>query len=485
MTHNLPRSLHTTLLIWAVGSAFAQPTWQRTYGGLGSEQGHGVSATADGGALVVGSTGSFGNGGGDVYLMKLDSEGVRQWSHYYGGASVDQGWSVEALDDGGGIVAGFTNSTGGNGYDGLLLRVDPVGGTIWQRTIGTPDWDLLYDVEALPDGFIAAGQSFGVGDGSGDIWLVRTNDQGDTLWTRHFGTPTQDEARGVRPTSDGGFIVAGTLATESDTSNAVLLKYSADGAFQWQAQVAGAALDAGFSAVESQDGGFLLTGWSTSFSDAQNILIARVNASGEVEWARVIGGIAGAVWYGREIRELPDGRLVVGAQTNEFGLGHADFYFLFASSDGYYLSGPSFGGTEDDVCWSMDIASDGYYYLAGTSASFGPGSSAVFVVRTDGSGVEGDVVPELDPLAVPAQHTIDRAFVRPTVVDASQPLTVEAMGSGIRSDINVLDATARAVMRLPPVIGDRTISIALPAGTYLLEQRTADGSRRTARFLVR
>lgn len=486
MTNSLRRYFILPLAIVLLVPAMAQPTWQRSYGGLGSEQGHGVCATTDGGAIVVGSTGSFGNGGGDIYVMALDIDGTRLWSHSYGGASVDQGWAVRSLGDGGAIVAGFTNTGQGNGYDGLLLRLDPQGEVIWQRTIGTSSWDLLYDVEALPDGFIAVGQSFGVGDGSGDIWSVRTDAQGDTLWTRHYGTASQDEARGVRSTNDGGFLVAGTLAVDSDTSDAVVLKYDAEGTLAWSAPVAGNGLDVGSSVAEAQDGSILLGGWSNSFSDAQNVMISRLDASGSVQWTRVIGGAAGMQWFGREIRELPDGRIVVGAQTNEFGLGGMDFYLLFASSDGYYLAGPSFGGTDDDVCWSMDIASDGFYYLVGSTGSFGPGSSAVFVVRSDGNVAAGPVIVDLDPLVIEGTTGRSSAFILPNIVSRPQEFTIEPMDAGDDDRVTIIDMTGRPVVSGLRLTGSRRLSSAgFAVGSYAVLQRASNGAVRTGRLLVR
>ncbi len=391
--------------------ALAQPTWQRSYGGLGGDQGYGVRETADGGSVIVGSTGSFGSGGGDVYLLKLDIQGEREWSKTFGGLSVDVGTALERTADGGFVIAGYTNSGQGAGYDGLLIRIDAFGNELWQKHIGTSSWDLFYGVDVLNDGFLAAGVTYGQGALDGDLWLVRTDDQGDTLWTRAFASVGEDEARSVRATTDGNVVVAGSLRVGTDTADAVLLKYDDNGQFVWPLLFGGDSLDAGMSVVEAADGSYLLGGYSRSSMDAQVFLLGKAAPDGTAMWTSYINTpVLGSVWSGASIRELPDQRIALAGSTNAFGAGAQDFYLLFTDANGNYLSGPSFGGLEDDICWSLDLTSDGSYIMTGSSESFGPGTSSVYVVRTDGDVLTTPVVVDLDPLGV-SEVSVGRSVV--------------------------------------------------------------------------
>ncbi|MBL0044509.1 MAG: hypothetical protein IPP33_08955 [Flavobacteriales bacterium] len=123
----------------------AQSPWQRTYGGFGSDEGMSVDNTSDGGFIVLGSTGSWGAGGGDIYLLKLDSTGELQWSKTFGGIGVEQGASVKTLEDGGFAIAGTTASPPATGYDGLLIRTDASGNVLWERTYGGEGGSLSTD----------------------------------------------------------------------------------------------------------------------------------------------------------------------------------------------------------------------------------------------------------------------------------------------------------------------------------------------------
>ena len=104
-------------LLWAT-VADGQITWRKTYGGFGIDVGHSIKQTLDGGYLALGTTGSFGLGSSDFYLVKLDADGNREWSSTYGTPSIEQGWSI-AQGVNGYALAGFTSGIGG-GYDGMV-----------------------------------------------------------------------------------------------------------------------------------------------------------------------------------------------------------------------------------------------------------------------------------------------------------------------------------------------------------------------------
>ncbi|MFH1010077.1 MAG: hypothetical protein V1784_02440, partial [bacterium] len=159
---------HILFCTWAgvslfiiVFQSFAQPPdtlWTRTYGGSSYEDAYSVQQTADGGYVLAGYTETFGGGNGDVYLVKTNSQGDTLWTRTYGGSTWDWAESVQQTSDGGYIMAGVTNSFGA---------------------------------------------------GNEDFYLVKTNSQGDTLWTRTYGGNNADDALSVQQTADGGYIVAG------------------------------------------------------------------------------------------------------------------------------------------------------------------------------------------------------------------------------------------------------------------------------------
>ena len=191
---------------------------------------------------MVGSTGSFGSGSGDIYLLKLGSLGSLEWSRTYGGAGVNQGRSVKTMPDGGFAIAGITSSPPSIGYDGFLIRTDASGALLWDHRYGGADWDLFNGLSITMDGFVMTGVSYSVGDASGDIWVVRAALSGDTLWTRYYASSSLDIGHGIAWSADAGILVAGGMMSATGTDDAVVLNYSMDGDVQWITTLEGTVL---------------------------------------------------------------------------------------------------------------------------------------------------------------------------------------------------------------------------------------------------
>ena len=188
----------------------AQGAFKRTYGGVHKDIGYSVQQTADGGYVIAGNSMSFGAGSEDVYIIKTDAAGNAQWTRAYGGPSYDGGRSVQQTTDEGYIVVGYTASFGSGSLDVYLIKTDANGDTIWTRTYGGPGEDDGSSVRQTADGgYLIAGTTASSGAGDYDVYLIRTNANGDTLWTRTIGGASTDAASAIQATSDSGYIVVG------------------------------------------------------------------------------------------------------------------------------------------------------------------------------------------------------------------------------------------------------------------------------------
>jgi hypothetical protein len=176
---------------------------------MGDDEGHSVQQTSDGGYIVAGYTGSFGAGYYDVYLIKTNASGDTLWTRTYGGMSYDYSYSVQQTSDGGYIVAGRTESFGNGLSDVYLIKTNVSGDTLWTRTYGGASWDYGYSVQQASDGgYIVAGWTLSFGN-TRQVYLIKTNASGDTLWTRTYGGASYDYGYSVQQSSDEGYIVAG------------------------------------------------------------------------------------------------------------------------------------------------------------------------------------------------------------------------------------------------------------------------------------
>ncbi|UCD54386.1 MAG: hypothetical protein JSU76_01515, partial [Dehalococcoidia bacterium] len=207
-------ALVVAMILLVPRSAVAQSDneqWNRTFSGSGWDVGFSVAQTSDGGYIVAGYTRSYGAGGNDVWLIKTNSEGNRQWSRTFGGSDWDGAYCVSQTSDGGYIVAGYTRSYDAGADDAWLIKTDSEGHEQWNRVFGGSDWDGAYSVAQTTDGgYILTGwRGSYIGRHQNDIWLIKTDSEGHEQWNRVFGGLLLDVGRCVRQTSDGGYIVVG------------------------------------------------------------------------------------------------------------------------------------------------------------------------------------------------------------------------------------------------------------------------------------
>jgi|GEM_PF-2734671 len=188
--------------------------WQKTYGGNSDDVANSIEKTADGGFILTGYTESFGAGRSDVWVLKLDSAGEIIWQKTYGGGNYDFGNSIQQTEDGGFIVAGITESFGAGGQDLLLLKLDSNGNIVWQKAYGGSDWDSGSSVQQTADGgYVVAGSTQSFGAGNYDAWILKVDGNGNIVWQKTYGGINTDGAVSIKQTTDDGYIAAGT--TES------------------------------------------------------------------------------------------------------------------------------------------------------------------------------------------------------------------------------------------------------------------------------
>lgn len=206
--------------------------WVKTYQGMDQSYGYCIQQTSDGGYVIAGTTGSYGSYSKDAYLIKTDSSGNTSWTKTYGGSGYDEATCVQQTSDDGYLIAGYTDSYGRGEYDIFLIKTNSSGSMLWMRTYGGPYSDICTSVQLTSDeGFIIAGytKSFGTGDFD-DVYLIKTNSSGDTLWTKTYGGDGDDRAYSVQQTSDEGYIIAGyTRSFGAGDFDAYLIKTDAYG----------------------------------------------------------------------------------------------------------------------------------------------------------------------------------------------------------------------------------------------------------------
>ena len=147
--------------------------WTKTYGGTHPDHSYSVQQTSDGGYIIVGSTLSFGAGIYDVYLIKTDANGDTLWTKTYGGTNTDEGLWIQQTSDGGYVITGSYDSYSAVDYDVYVIKTDPNGDTLWTRTYGGNGWDDGYSVQQTSNGgYVISGCTGSVGEAY-LVWLIK------------------------------------------------------------------------------------------------------------------------------------------------------------------------------------------------------------------------------------------------------------------------------------------------------------------------
>lgn len=366
----------------------AQVAFRKAYGGVDYDYGYSVTQTFDKGYAVTGSTTSFGNGNSDAYILKTDSLGVALWHKTFGGINVDQAYSIKETSDSGLVIAGFTNSTGNGGYDMYIIKTDRSGNTQWQKTLGGSNWDFAYSIDQTMDGgFIIAGGTYSFGKGNEDIYLVKTDANGDTLWTKTFGEIDEDEARSVKQTSDGGYIITGFSKSFGDSDGDIYaVKTDASGDSAWTFKYNGGKEDRANDVIENSYGGFIIGGKSKLFTGNNfNGIVINISATGFLTSIDTSMGGNNNDDFIASIKQVTGGRFAVAGTTFSYGWGQGDFILHITNPyNGWH--GPTMGDTKNETLYSLGNTKDGGYILCGSSNSYST-LDHIFLVKTDSNGL--------------------------------------------------------------------------------------------------
>ena len=289
-----------------------EQSWGKSYGGGYNDYGSSVRQTSDNGYIITGGTSSSRYGDRNVSLIKTDMNGSLQWQKSYGGGKSDYGYAVIEPLGGGYAIAGVTESYGNGSGDVYLIRTDNAGSILWQKTFGGPGYDegraLL---QASDGGYIIAGMTRSYGNGSSDIYLVKTDAEGNLDWERTYGGPYNDTALSIEWTRGGGYIIAGGYGTAKDEQEAYLLKVDERGHWLWDKKFDAYRDSIASSAVQTNDRGYIVTGYVNTSPDTSKVCLIKVSNDGKVTWEKTYDG--NYTQKGYKVYQMPDkGYLIIG-----------------------------------------------------------------------------------------------------------------------------------------------------------------------------
>jgi PKD repeat protein len=312
-------------------NSLGEQTWMKDYKFNRTAYGTRVIITDDGGYLVVGDiyyapSGPFGDY--NALIIKTDSNGDSIWTKSYGGSGDDYLASVERSPDGNYICVGSTDSYSSS-PEVWLFKIDTLGNLIWSKTYGGEGVDRGFSVQPCDSGnYIISGKTFSFDKGLGDVWLIKVDDLGNMIWSKSYGGPMGDSGNSVQQTRDNGFIICGYTSSFGSGSNDIwLLKTDEMGDTTWTKTFGGNNSENAWACQISFDQGYILTGNTNSFGAGNfDVYLIRTNMFGETIWTKTIGGYN---WeFGEDVIQLPDGGYIVVGYSTSFGNSSQSLYLI-------------------------------------------------------------------------------------------------------------------------------------------------------------
>ncbi len=320
-------------------------------------------------------------------IGNLTNAQITTFEKTFGGNNAEYGHALSLTADGGFIITGQTFSNGDTLGDSYLIKTDSEGNLLWSKTVGGNNVDGGNSIFQTSDGgYFVTNHTESYGAGDCDSWVFKTDSAGNLLWSKTFGGIIDDIGQEGIETSDGNFIVTGITGAHKDSigGDAFLVKYSQAGNILWNKTYGGAGSEDGRRIIESPDGGFVIAGMTTTNSNGQqDILVYKINANGDLLWLKNFGGAGIEEGYGLSLTS--DGGYVICGFSTSFGTGDEDAFLIKVNDSGNQLWSKNYGGTSNEIALSVASTPDGGFVMTGFTKSFGD-SLDMLLIKTDEYG---------------------------------------------------------------------------------------------------
>jgi hypothetical protein len=327
-----------------------------------------------------------------ILACENESGPIIQWSKTFGARAEDQGHSVQQTIDGGYVICGTTVSSRAQGRDVWLIKTDANGNKLWDKKFGGSDNDIGNSVQQTADnGYILCGHTYSYGAGLIDIWLIKTDSEGNKLWDKTFGGENLDEGEEVKQTSDGGYIICGT--TRSFGESIWVIRTDSAGSKLWDYRFEDGNGSRGYSVQEDKGGGYIAAGMVYDNLNHEDMLLIRIDADGNKIWDKTFDdGTA------QSVQQTTDGGYILCGRSEAIGISQATSWLIKTDTEGNKLWDRMFAsGSKRIATWDGDSAKqtiDGGYIICGTRIKsvwtefFMPHSSYIWLIKTDADGNE-------------------------------------------------------------------------------------------------
>ena len=464
----------------------------KVIGGADNDQGLSFCLTDDNGYVVIGNTRSQGLGSNDIIIFKMNKNGQVQWQQLYGGIHQDYGTWIEQTSDNGFIATAYSWDHGFARLDALLIKTDANGNEIWSKYFGGYHRDQgLCVKEISEEGYIISGFTKSLRD-PGDIFVIRTDEQGNEIWSNNFGTEYVDFGLDVLPTNDSCFLIVGIAGGfynpvefyyHNHDADIILLKVNDSGEEIWRKYFGGDSHEMAYSIKKAENGYYIFgVTQSTGAGSFDNYLI-KIDDDGNELWSKTYGGED--FEYGRSMDISTDSCLYLFGTTNSLGTTNSpDMYLVKTDKDGNEIWSLIIGGEDSEYGYSVKATPDGGCALLGETKSYGMGGKDIYFLKVDSTG-------NIEIFSNMEDTIIDKYRISffPNPMDDFANIEIHPIDNSKDFEINIFDITGRLI-RTKLVQNSSKYKMprkSMAAGTYLYVITSKQRSEKTltGKFIVR
>lgn len=311
-----------------------------------------------------------------------------QWQRTIGGTNHDQANCIIMTNDGGFAVAGYTYSFASGYEDMYIVKCTVSGSILWTKSIGGINSDIARSIIQTPDGgYAIAGDTYDYSSTTADWLIIRLDAAGNIQWTRTINRAAYDYACSIVQTTDGGYAISGVSSTGGVfSSDMFIVKLNSAGNILWSKTYGGSHDEPAYCIIKTSEGGLAFAGYSNSFGPYNLFNFIKTDNDGNIQWNRLIGE-SGTGSHIYSIKQTTDGGYVLAGEHTPTGTGNYDMYVVKLNSSGTIQWTRTIIGTGYDMANSVFQTIDGSYILSGYTNSYGAGGNDIFIVKLNNSGV--------------------------------------------------------------------------------------------------
>ena len=305
-----------------------QLQWSKIYGGDKTDWAYALCATPNGECFIAGITQSWGQNG-DCYLLKINADGDTLWTKFYGRQMYDRATSVVETFDGKYVITGFTEYGDNGNYDVYLAKMDGNGQLDWSKSLGEFSSEEGHAViQAADSGFVIVGSQTVGTSSNKELMIMKTDSSGNVDWIKTYGGDKNEIARSIKQLNDDGFIITGyTQSFGVNSYNVYLVRTDENGDTLWTKVIGDITRSEGYDVIEAADDGFIVVGVYDS-----DVLMMKTDINGDTVWTRKYATESNGFEVGRSIKQTADGGYVIGGYYND-SPGY-ELYIIKTDSEG-------------------------------------------------------------------------------------------------------------------------------------------------------